>query len=138
LTQAVQDWVDGVRANNGVMLIPLEDPSLLINAYGSKESDISQRPFLRVTYQIEPPTPTPNFLSPNFLRNADFNIAPKMTGASWLDIGRVMQAPLISDPIPPLGPIGDMPGGSCGQFYWLMSKSGGTDGQIVQDFGWVG
>lgn len=98
------------------------------------------------------PTPTPtttatptatneitgpgSFPSRNHLINTDFNTAPRLPASGWADIGRVVQAPLISD-----APIEHMPGGSCGPKYWVMSVPGigpGEGGEFFQNFSWQG
>ncbi len=82
------------------------------------------------------PTPTATSVSPsgNLIRNPSFTIAPHQSGAFWADLNRVVQSPA-SDLNPP---IEHMPYGSCGELYWVMSRTGGTDGSIYQDFGWSG
>lgn len=85
------------------------------------------------------PLPTATLVAPtgNLIRNWDFATPPRVTGAIWASMNRVVQQV-------PFGNVGDpelwdgISAGSCGPEYWSMSRTGGTDGRIYQDFGWTG
>lgn len=80
------------------------------------------------------PTATAVALGGNLLRNPDFTTAPRQPASFWQDINRVVQEPYSDSGLN----LGDVPYGSCGYEFWVMSRGANGDGGIWQDFGWTG